>query len=66
VAGMRQLYEKLQAPTALRGLGLAETDLAEATELVLPHIPASNPRPVGAGDLAELLHAAWAGDTPGR
>jgi maleylacetate reductase len=66
VTGMRQLYERLQAPTALRELGLAEADLDEATELVLPYIPASNPRPVSAEDLNELLHAAWAGDTPGR
>lgn len=61
-SALQQLHASLGGPLALRDLGLAEADLPRAVELVLPSAPASNPRPVDAAALAELLHAAWAGD----
>jgi hypothetical protein len=44
--------------TTLNDFGLAEADLGEAVELIAPHIPESNPRPVTTPDLTELLRAA--------
>ncbi|HTU75744.1 MAG TPA: maleylacetate reductase [Trebonia sp.] len=62
--GLQALREKLDAPRALRDYGLAEADIPAAVAAILPSVPPSNPRPVWAADLAELLHAAWAGSTP--
>ena len=33
-------------------------------DAILPSVPASNPRPVTAGDLRALLRAAWSGAAP--
>ncbi|MGD8201061.1 hypothetical protein ACQE98_10395 [Ornithinimicrobium sp. W1679] len=65
VAGLAALYDELDAPRSLRALGLQESDLPEATELVLGQVPASNPRPVDRDSLAQVLRAAWEGDLPG-
>lgn len=64
VTALNRLYARLDAPTALRDLGLAEESLDEATDLILPAIPASNPRPVTRDNLRALLESAWAGRTP--
>ena len=45
VAGLLALYADLDAPTALRDLGLGEDDLDEATERVVAAAPADNPGP---------------------
>lgn len=63
--GLNTLRDKLDGPTALKDLGLAEENLAEAVQLILPVIPASNPRPVTEENLAALLRAAYAGTAPG-
>jgi maleylacetate reductase len=55
---------QLDAPTALRDIGLDEGDLDEATDLVLEAVPAGNPRPADRDDIARLLRAAWQGDLP--
>ncbi len=65
VTGLLDLREELDAPRALREVGLRAQDLPEAVEAVLPAVPASNPRPVDAAALTRLLRAAWAGDPPG-
>ena len=65
VTGLLDLREELDAPRALRAVGLRAQDLPEAVEAVLPAVPASNPRPVDAAALTRLLRAAWAGDPPG-
>ena len=65
LAGLQDLREELDAPRALRELGLREEDLPEAVEAVLPAVPPNNPRPVDAAALTRLLRAAWAGDDPG-
>lgn len=61
VQGLNQLRRALNAPVALRNYGLKETDLPEATDLILRAIPSSNPRPVTQQDLLTLLQAAWSG-----
>ncbi|MGP4019372.1 maleylacetate reductase and hydroxyquinol 1,2-dioxygenase domain-containing protein [Saccharopolyspora sp. 5N708] len=64
VAALNQLYTRLGAPTALKDLGLAEANLDEATDLVLPAVPPSNPRPVTRDDVRALLRIAWSGAPP--
>ncbi len=59
--GLESLRRDLSAPRALRDYGFDEASIAEAAELILPAVPASNPRPVTANDLERLVRAAWAG-----
>ena len=56
-AGLNRLRNELDAPRALRDVGLAEDDIPEAAALALAAIPASNPRPVTAENLEALLRA---------
>ncbi|SFS16352.1 maleylacetate reductase [Yoonia litorea] len=53
----------MNAPTALRDLGMAEADLDRAADLATTK-PYPNPQPVTRDDIRALLQAAWAGDTP--
>jgi maleylacetate reductase len=53
----------LGAPTALRDLGLKETDLDPAAAIAVAK-PYANPRPFDAAAIRALLGAAWAGDRP--
>lgn len=55
--------QKLDAPLALRELGVNEADLDRAAELAIQK-PYPNPQPVTKGDILRLLQAAWAGDRP--
>jgi alcohol dehydrogenase class IV len=64
LAGLQDLRDDLDAPQALRDIGLRAEDLPEAVDAVLPALPANNPRPVDAAALTRLLRAAWAGDDP--
>ena len=57
-------YKSLDAPLTLQELGLREDRIAEAVDLILPHVPPSNPRSIDAADLERLLHSAWKDDTP--
>jgi len=52
------------APTGLRDLGLAETDLDRAADLAVRN-PYWNPREVGRDGLRALLQDAWSGHAPG-
>jgi maleylacetate reductase len=65
LSGVQDLRARLDAPRALRDVGLRQDDLPVAVEAVLPAVPPSNPRPVDAAALTRLLRAAWAGDDPG-
>lgn len=65
VTGLNSLRSILEAPSALKDHGLEEGAIPEAVQLILPAVPASNPRQVTAENLEELLRAAWAGTTPG-
>lgn len=64
--GLNALRASLNAPSALRDYGLAEGNIAEAADLILPIIPSSNPRAVSRVELQMLLHAVWAGEDPLR
>ncbi|WP_411722576.1 maleylacetate reductase [Mycetocola sp.] len=61
VEGLEALRQQLSAPTALQDYGFREEDIPEAARLILPAVPLSNPRPVTARNLEELLRAAWEG-----
>jgi maleylacetate reductase len=54
---------RMNAPLALRDLGMREADLDRATEIATQNAY-WNPRPVEAGALRQLLQAAWAGEAP--
>jgi maleylacetate reductase len=54
----------MDAPRALRDIGLRAEDLPTAVEAVLAAVPAGNPRPVDAAALTRLLQAAFTGDDP--
>ena len=62
VDGLRTLLKSVEAPTALRDVGLSEGVLDEAVDLVLPVVPASNPHPVSRAELGQLLRNAWSGE----
>ncbi|MDR7084288.1 alcohol dehydrogenase class IV [Arthrobacter ginsengisoli] len=64
VTGLQRLYKSLDAPLTLQELGLREDRIAESVDLILPHVPPSNPRSIDAADLERLLHSAWKDDTP--
>lgn len=64
VTGLQSLYTTLDAPRTLRELGLREDRIAEAVDLILPHVPPTNPRSIDAADLERLLHSAWKEHTP--
>lgn len=60
---LHDFARRMNAPLALRDLGLNETDLDRAAELATQK-PYPNPHPVTRDDIRALLQAAWAGDTP--
>ncbi|WP_230196758.1 maleylacetate reductase [Streptomyces coriariae] len=60
-AGLAALRRTLDAPRALRDLGMPEDGVARALETITKAIPADNPTPVTAENLTALLKAAWAG-----
>lgn len=64
--GLNTLRDTLGAPRALKDLGLAKENINEAVQLILPAIPASNPRPVTEENLTALITAAHAGTSPGE
>lgn len=61
-AGLYGFRRAIGAPLSLSDLGFDESDIPEAARIILPSIPASNPRPVTEADLQALLRAAWSGD----
>lgn len=62
--GLENLRTVLDAPRALQDLGLRETDIPEAVEVILPSVPATNPTPVTRDNLSALLRAAYQGRDP--
>jgi maleylacetate reductase len=53
----------LGAPTALRDIGLAESDLDRACDIALSN-PYWNPRAIERAGIRQLLQNAWAGRPP--
>lgn len=64
IEGLARLYHVLDAPRALRSVGMEEKNIPEAAALAVATIPASNPRYVTTENLEALLRAAWAGEPP--
>jgi maleylacetate reductase len=63
-AGLRALAERIGAPTALRDIGLRESEVDAAVKLLLEQDYPGTPRPVDEGVLRQLLAAALAGRPP--
>lgn len=59
--GLERLYSRLPATRALAEVGYTAKDIPESVELILPLVPASNPRPVDATGLTRILNAALEG-----
>ena len=62
-AGLHAFALRVGAPTALRDLGLRETDLDRAAEIATRN-PYWNPREITRDGIRGLLDAAWRGDPP--
>ncbi|MEO6301167.1 MAG: maleylacetate reductase [Paracoccaceae bacterium] len=60
---LRAFAKSLNAPLALRDLGMKESDLDRAADLATQN-PYWNPRPVTREPLKALLQRAWIGDPP--
>ncbi|MEL6582832.1 MAG: maleylacetate reductase [Pseudomonadota bacterium] len=60
---LHRFAAQMGAPLALRELGLAENDLAQAAKLAVQR-PYPNPHPITETDLRTLLRAAWSGEAP--
>jgi len=60
---MATFARKLDAPTALKDLGMSKGDLPKAAKLATER-PYPNPHPITERDILTLLSAAWAGDAP--
>lgn len=60
--GLQELRERLDAPKALVDYGFTADGIAEAVAVLLPLIPASNPRQVTEENLTRLLQAALRGE----
>ncbi|WP_345750853.1 maleylacetate reductase [Microbacterium rhizophilus] len=64
--GLERLYDAVDAPRALSTYGYTAAQIAESVGLIVPSVPASNPRPVTADDLERVLTAALHGRPPLR
>jgi maleylacetate reductase len=64
LTGLQELRTRLAAPQALSDYGFTADGIAEAVAVVLPAVPATNPRPVTTGNLTRLLQAALTGEDP--
>ncbi|OAV61786.1 maleylacetate reductase [Enteractinococcus helveticum] len=64
LAGFQRLRKQLDAPVRLADYGFTQDNIAEAVEIILPVVPANNPRPVTRDNLTALLNAALVGDDP--
>lgn len=61
VAGLADLYDRLDAPRSLAALGMRDDQVAEAAAAILPSVPPSNPAPVDLAVLEGLLRGAIGG-----
>ncbi|WP_030483502.1 maleylacetate reductase [Nocardioides aequoreus] len=64
LAGLQRLRARLDAPRALRDVGLEESQIPDAARAILPVVPPSNPADVGVEVLGDLLRRAWEGADP--
>jgi maleylacetate reductase len=64
LTGLQELGKRLDAPKALADYGFTADGIAEAVAVLLPAVPASNPRSATTGNLSRLLQAALTGEDP--
>jgi maleylacetate reductase len=64
LAGLQELRTRLAAPQALKDYGFTADGIAEAVAVIMPAVPASNPREVTEENLTRLLTAALTGEDP--
>lgn len=64
LAGLQELRKRIDAPRALRDIGFTAAGIPEVVRQALDAVPASNPRPVTADNLTELLTRALVGADP--
>jgi maleylacetate reductase len=64
LSGLQDLRKRLDAPKALADYGFTADGIAEAVAIILPAVPASNPRPATTENLTRLLEAALTGEDP--
>lgn len=62
--GLAEFADRVDAPRALRDIGMREADLERAADLAMT-AAYWNPRPLVRDEIFGLLHAAWAGTGPG-
>lgn len=62
--GLRSLRADVDAPRALRDIGMPEAGIDKAVAAVLAAAPAGNPTPMNQENIHELLGGAWAGEEP--
>lgn len=63
-AGLWQFAKDMDAPMALKDLGMAESDLDKAADIATTN-PYWNPREIDRDDIRQLLQNAWSGRAPG-
>jgi maleylacetate reductase len=61
--GLYDLNVKLRLPTGLKDLGLQESDIDKAVEVVAA-VKIAHPRPVTKADLRNVIGQAYAGAAP--
>jgi maleylacetate reductase len=64
LSGLLSLRDEVDAPRALRDLGMVEDQIASAVGPIVDASPANNPTPITRDIIEALLHAAWAGEQP--
>lgn len=64
LTGLQELRKRLDAPKALSDYGFTADGITEAVAVILPAVPASNPRTATTGNLTRLLQAALTGEDP--
>jgi maleylacetate reductase len=64
LGGLLGLRDEVDAPRALRDLGMAEAQIPSAVRPIVEASPSNNPTPVTTDSIEALLRAAWAGEEP--
>jgi alcohol dehydrogenase class IV len=64
LGGLLSLRDEVDAPRALRDLGMKEDEIPGAVGPIVDAAPSNNPTPVTHQNIELLLHAAWAGEEP--
>jgi maleylacetate reductase len=64
LTGLLSLRDEVDAPRALRDLGMTEDQIPDAVRPIVEASPVNNPTPVTAENIEALLRAAWTGKEP--